>query len=173
MKLYHYAPKGNNILQKGILSFSKNLKADINYYQKRSGFVTHSEIVLWMERCFEGRSRGIRCLVEPLKHTKRTKSIKVFIENSELFEIDVLALKKDGLLEAVYVSPSVLEKEPENKNDELLSQLSDLSEIDFSSNDYDVLDDEKGWRFAFIRYYLLVIKEGVIPPKYIKLVKKY
>lgn len=171
MKLYHYLPKENDALQRGILSFSKNLKANINYYRKRSGFETHSEIVLWMERCFEGRSRGVRCLFEPLKYTKRTKSIQEFIENSELFEIDVLALKKDGLLEAVYVSPSVLEKAPENKNDELLCKLSDLSEIDFSPNDYDVLDDEKGWRFAFIRYYFLVIKEGVIPPKYIKLAK--
>ena len=45
-----------------------------------------------------------------------------------------------------------------------------MAEIDFTPNDYDILDDEKEWRFAFIRYYLLIIKTGVIPPKYLKLV---
>ena len=64
-----------------------------------------------------------------------------------------------------------MEKEPENKNDEALYLLSDLSEIDFTPNDYKILDDEKGWRFAFIRYYLFIIKGGVIPSKYIKLIK--
>ncbi len=65
----------------------------------------------------------------------------------------------------------MLEKEPQNQNDEVLYQLSDLTEIDFTPNDYSVLDDEKGWRFAFIRYYLIVVKDGVIPPKYIQKVK--
>ena len=124
-----------------------------------------------MEKCFKGRSRGIRCLIEPMQYTERTPSIKQFIESADLFEIDVSALDKDGLLEAVYVSPSVLEKEPENKYDELLIKLSDISKIDFTPNDYTILDDEKGWRFAFMRYYLLIVKDGVIPPKYIKLVK--
>ncbi|MBR4927334.1 MAG: hypothetical protein IKY98_03300, partial [Alphaproteobacteria bacterium] len=60
---------------------------------------------------------------------------------------------------------------PQNKNDEGLYKISDLTEIDFTANDYTILDDEKGWRFAFIRYYLIVIKGGVIPPKYIQKVK--
>ena len=171
MYLYHYVAKRNNVLSEGILSFAKNPKADINYYIKRSGKTTHSDIVKWMESCFAGRSRGIRLLIEPLQHTQNTPSIRKFIETSDLFKIDISTLKKDGLIEAVYVSPSVLEKEPQNKNDEGLYKISDLTEIDFTANDYTILDDEKGWRFAFIRYYLIVIKGGVIPPKYIQKVK--
>jgi hypothetical protein len=171
MKLYHYVSTPNTVLTEGILSFSKNPHSDLNYYTKRSGANTHEGIIKWMESCFKGRSRGIRLLIEPLQYTERTPRIKEFIENSDLFEVDISELKKDGLIDSVYVSPSVLEKEPENKNDEALYLLSDLSEIDFTPNDYKILDDEKGWRFAFIRYYLFIIKGGVIPSKYIKLIK--
>ena len=171
VKLYHYAAKGNDVLTKGLCSFAKNPNADISYYIKRSGQSTHAGIVKWMEGCFKGRSRGIRGLIEPLQYTERTPSIKALIEASDLFEIDVSSLEKDGLLEAIYVSPSRLEKRPQNDNDELLLKIAGPSEIDFTPNDYNILDDEKGWRFAFIRFYLLVIKGGIIPPKYIKLLK--
>ena len=172
MKLYHYVAKPNNALKKGILSFAKNPESDLTYYIKRSGVKTHAGIVKWMEKCFKGRSRGIRVLIEPLQYTRRTlQGIKGLIDSSDLFEIDVSALEKDGLIEAIYVSPSVLEKEPENQDDEALYRLTDLSEIDFTPNDYSILDDAKGRRFAFLRYYLLIVKGGAIPPKYIKLIK--
>ena len=60
MKLFHYVQKGNNVLEKGILSFAENPQADISYYTRRSGAETHDGVVRWMENCFEGRSRGIR-----------------------------------------------------------------------------------------------------------------
>ena len=168
MKLYHYVAKPNKALKEGIISFAKSPNVDINYYIKRSGAKTRAGIVKWMEKCLKGRSRGIRLLIEPLQYTERTPKIKEFIESADLFEVDVSAMDKDGLIEAVYVSPSVLEKEPENKYDEALYKISGLSEIDFTPNDYNILDDEKGWRFAFMRYYLFVVKDGIIPPKYIK-----
>ena len=168
MKLYHYVVKNNNVLKEGILSFSKSKNVDLNYYAKRSGYKTQAEISKWMEDCFEGRSRGIRLLIEPLQCTKRTPRIKEFIKSADLFEVNVSAMDEDGLIEAIYVSPSVLEKEPDDKNDEALFKISGLCEIDLTPNDYTILDDKKGWHFAFIRYYLFVIKDGVIPPRYIK-----
>lgn len=114
MKLYHYVARPNNALTDGILSFAKNPNADLNYYIKRSGQATHAGIVQWMENCFFGRSRGIRLLIEPLQYTERTSNIKKLIESSDLFEVDVSSMARDGLIEAIYVSPSVLEKEPEN-----------------------------------------------------------
>ena len=168
MKLYHYVAKPNNAVREGIFSFAKSPNVNLNYYMKRSGCKTQAEISEWMEKCFLGRSRGIRLLIEPLQYTKRTPKIKEFIESADLFEVDVSAMDKDGLIEAIYVSPSVLEKEPENKNDEALYKIAGLSEIDLTTNDYEILDDEKGWRFAFMRYYLFIIKDGIIPAKYIK-----
>lgn len=171
MKMYHYVGKGNNVMEEGLLSFAKNRNADLSYYYKRSGQNTHEEIVNWMESCFEGRSRAIRCFSEPIQWTERSiQCLKNFIDNADGFTINIDALEKDGLLEAVYVSPSVLDFPDINdypEIDELLFKLNSPQEIDFSPIDWSVCDDELGRRFAFVRYYLLIIKGGVIKPKYL------
>ena len=43
-----------------------------------------------------------------------------------------------------------------------------LNDISQEPVDYSVCDDESGRRFAFLPMYLLVMKDGVIPPKYLK-----
>lgn len=177
MKLYHYITKGNSALKEGILSFAQNPNADLRYYYKRSGKKTHKDIVEWFESCFKGRSRGIRVFSEPIKWTERSLSLKEFIDNSDMFSIDLDALYQDGLLEDVYVSPPI----PINPNeepktsigitniDEVLIKLTNYTDISLDPIDWSVCDDELGRRFAFIRYYLIIIKDGVIPVKYIKL----
>lgn len=170
MKLYHYIAKPNTALKEGILSFAKNKYADLNYYYKRSGETTHDGIVKWMESCFEGRSRGIRGFSEPVKWTDKSLSLKDFIDNADMFSIDLDALHKDGLIEAVYFSPSVMNV-PTMKEasdcDELLIKLYDYTEISSKPIDWNVCNDELGRRFAYVPYYIIIIKGGVIPPKYI------
>ena len=104
MILYHYITKGNTALSEGILSLANNPKADLHYYYKRTGGeTTHEGIVRWMESCFTGRSRTIRGFSEPIKWTEKSeKMFKDFIEGADLFAIDVSALDKDGLIEAVW-----------------------------------------------------------------------
>ena len=110
MKMYHYVAKGHNVFEKGLLSFAKNPNADINYYIKRSGAKTHAGIVKWMESCFKGRSRGIRLFTCPLQWTdKSIHGIKGLIDACDLLEVDISALEKDGLIEGVYLKPSVFE----------------------------------------------------------------
>ena len=171
MKLYHYIAKPNTALKNGILSFAKNPNADLKYYHKRSGETTHEGIVKWMENCFEGRSRGIRGFSETVKWTDNSLSLKDFIDNADMYSIDLEALDKDGLLEAVYVSPSVMDvptmKELWN-SDELLIKLYDYKDISTRPIDWSVCNDELGRRFAYVPYYIIVIKGGVIPPQYIK-----
>lgn len=173
MKLYHYVTKGNTVLEKGILSFAQNPNADLNYYYKRTGGrTTHEEITAWMESCFVGRSRGIRAFSEPIRWTDKSRSLEAFVKNADMFSIDVEALAKDGLLEALYVSPSVMDMPElvESKDcDEVLQKISGVEKIDYSPIDWSVCNDELGWRFAFVRYYLMVIKGGFIPTKYIAL----
>lgn len=171
MKLYHYITKGNNALEKGILSFAANPNADLSYYYQRSGVTNHQGIVAWMEDCFKGRSRGIRCFSEPIKWTNKSiHCLKDFVDACDMFAIDIDALAKDGLLEAVYVSPPVSDF-PEIQEhpgiDEILQKLNSATDIDFSPIDWSVCDDETGKRFAWVRYYLIVIKGGIISPKYI------
>ena len=177
MKLYHYVTKGNDVLVKGLLSFSTNPNADIHYYFKRTGGkTTHKEICEWMENCYVGRSRAIRAFSEPIKWTERSiHCLKDFVDNADMFEIDISALNKDGLIEAVYVSPSVVDipdiKEQEDC-DEVWQKLEHgIDDIDYSPIDWSVCDDELHRRFAYVRYYLIVVKGGVIEPKYLKIVK--
>lgn len=170
MRLYHYVEKGNTVMQDGLLSFAKNPSANINYYIQRSGQNTFEGIVNWMEKCFIGRSRGIRCFTEPIQWHEQSLSLKKFIENADLFSFDPLELAQDDLLESVYCSPSVMGNETLQKNgcDEILEPIQ-LSQIDFSPIDWSICNDAKGWRFAFIRYYLLILKDGIIPPQYLRL----
>lgn len=174
MKLYHYITKGNSALTEGILSFAMNPDADLKSYYKRSGLKTHQQIVQWFENCFTGRSRGIRCFSEPIKWTENSPHLKEFIENKDMFSINIDALKRDGLLEAIYVSPSVLDT-PELKYyhgcDEVLQKISGIEEIDYSPIDWSICDYKLGRRFAYVRYYLLIIKDGIISPEYITLEK--
>ena len=172
MKLYHYIAKPNTALKEGILSFAKNPNADLRYYFKRSNETTHDGIVKWMENCFDGRSRAIRGFSEPIQWTdKSINMFKPFIENANLFSIDLEALDKDGLIEAVYVSPAIkpdLDKDFPQDVDERLVKLSSINDIDTSPVDWSVCDEKLGLRFSVVPYYLIVLKGGVIPPKYIK-----
>ena len=170
MKLYHYISKPNTALNEGILSFANNPNADLRYYFKRSGETTHDGIVKWMENCFEGRSRGIRGFSEPVKWTNDSLSLKDFIDNADMYSIDLEALDKDGLLEAIYISPSVADcptLKEQWDSDELLIKLYDYKDISVRPIDWSVCNDELGRRFAYVPYYIIVIKGGVIPPKYI------
>ena len=176
MILYHYITKGNTAISEGILSLANNPKADLHYYYKRTGGeTTHEGVVRWMENCFTGRSRTVRGFSEPIKWTEKSeKMFKGFIEGADLFAIDVSALDKDGLIEAVYVSPALkpnLNKEMPQDVDEQLIKLGSINDIDTSPVDWSVCDDKLGLRFSVVPYYLLVIKGGVIPPKYITMVK--
>ena len=176
MKLYHYVAKGNDVLQKGLLSFANNPNADLHYYFKRTGGkTTHKEICEWMESCYVGRSRAIRGFSEPIKWFKNSvHCLKDFIDNADMFEIDIEALDKDGLIEAVYCSPSVLDipniKEEQDCDEVWLKLENGVNDIDYSPIDWSVCDDELGRRFAYVRYYLIVVKGGIIPPKYLKII---
>lgn len=155
MRLYHYAPKENTILTDGILAFGQK---------------THTDIVHWMENYFIGRSRGIRCLTEPIQWHSQNLSLKSLIEKNDLFSFDAIELQKKGLIDGLYVSPCLLEEKirPDTFCDEILKPLQCVQEIDTSPIRWDICNDEKGWRFAFIRYYLIILKNGVIPPVYLR-----
>ena len=87
MKLYHYAKKENTIMQDGLLTKTKSNFFNINDYNKRiTGLKTKDDVVVWMESCFVGRSRGIRFFTEPIKwHDKTIETLKNFVDNRYLF----------------------------------------------------------------------------------------
>ena len=179
MKLYHYVTKGSDVLKTGLFSFSKSPNVDLNFYTKRSGCKTQAEISKWMDGFFLGYSRGIRVLREPLKWHKKALRLKELIDSCDLLEIDVDSLQKDGLLEAVYYNPPMpMDEEEQKKEIQKREELHndgfypiELGDISQEPVDYSVCDDESGRRFAFLPFYLIILKDGIIPPKYIRKVK--
>ncbi len=171
MKLYHYVAKPNDVLENGLLSFATNPNADISYYIKHSGCDNQKDIINWMENCFDGRSRGIRGFSEPIQyHAKSEKLFKNFIDNSEMFSFDLKSLEKDKLIEAIYVSPNYITDEYKDKinlNDEYRIKLNSIDEVGSYEVDWSLCDYEKGLRFSVIPYYIVVIKGGIIKPKYL------
>lgn len=168
MKMYHYVKKGNTVLQDGLLSFATSHSVNTRDYLKRTGFDDKQQIIEWMENCFVGRSRGIRFFTESIKWHNEALCLKRFVDAADLFSIDIHQLAKDGLIESVWESPSVLDKPNyEHGEDEILDRLNSIDEIDFSPVGWNICNDELGRRFAFVRYYLIVTKNGIIPPQYI------
>lgn len=81
-----------------------------------------------------------------------------------------ISLMKDGLIEAVYVSPAIrpdLDKDLPQDVDERLVKLDSVADIDTSPVDWSVCNEKLGLRFSVVPYYLIVVKDGIIPPQYI------
>lgn len=75
----------------------------------------------------------------------------------------------------IYVSPPLCDHPDYDGNskfrwgcDGIYHKLDAIEDIDFSPVDWTICDDESGRRIAYVRYYLLIVKDGVIPPKYIR-----
>lgn len=95
---------------------------------------------------------------------------KDFIENADLFTIDVSSLYADGLIEGLYISPAIrpnLNSHLPQDCDEIWVKLNSINDIDPSPVDWSVCDEKLGLRFSVVPYYLITIKEGIIPPEYI------
>ena len=48
-----------------------------------------------------------------------------------------------------------------------VKRLSSINDVDTSPVDWSVCNEKLGLRFSVVPYYLIVIKDGIIPPKYI------
>ncbi len=53
MRLYHYAPKVNTVMECGLLSISKSPR-DLRAYAHRAGSENRDEIMAWFDKTFAG-----------------------------------------------------------------------------------------------------------------------
>lgn len=162
MKLYHYAPIDNTCLQDGILSISKN-PINLKSYYKRAGSENKEEILAWLDQTFTGRSRAISCLTEPIKWQGNDPVLKTIVLRSTLFSFELNDLLKDGLVEAIWCKKSC-------EAYGLSEQFAKISpqEIDLSPLTWEKCDSSKGLLYGVIRHYLIVLRDGFIPAKYLK-----
>lgn len=160
MKLYHYAPKENTCLQKGILSVSL-LPEYLFHYASRAGSEKHSDIIKWLDKTFRGRSRSVSCFTEPLKLNG-----KIIANAGHLFSFDIDELIRDNLIESVYCKT----KSGNGGYIEAFKKINP-SEIDYSPLDFSLYKTEFDLTNTFFRHYMVVLKNGFIPARYITLEK--
>lgn len=162
MKLYHYAPTKNTVLTDGIKSFAKYPK-NLRAYSRRAGSEKPTDIIKWLDSTFPGRSRAISVLTEPIKPGSTDRTLKYMQKNSVLFSIELDDLIRDNLVESIWCKDGV----EQDGHTEIFYQVTP-SEIDTSPLAWDKVDTDQGLLYAVIRHYLLVMKDGVIPAKYIR-----
>lgn len=162
MKLYHYIPKGSDVFTKGIYSVSQ-LPEELLKYGKRLGTDDPEKILSWMEGTFHGRSRAISVLTEPVHWQGNDPMLKEWVDIMDLLEVDFDALAKDGQVESIWCK-ECSDANGTNENIRIIS----ADEIDYSPLPWHLCSKEKGLFFGVIRHYFLVMKDGVIPVKYIR-----
>lgn len=160
-KLYTYVPLDNTVLTEGLLSPAK-CHNELRHYQHRAGCEDKAGVLAWLDKTFEGRSRSISCLTEPIQWRGNDEMLKAIVERTVLFSYDLDKLLKDGIVEAIYCKDGS-DAGGANEN---FAKISD-DEIDFSALPWHKCSREKGLLYAVIRHYLLVLKEGYIPPVYL------
>ena len=160
MKLYHYAPCRNTIFKRGLFSFAGGY-GEVDPYVKRAESSDRQKIIFWMEKTFPGRSHAISMLTEPIKWQNNDPMLKEFIDNHELFSIELDELLKDNLVESIWC-----------QDGERLSPVQP-TEIDLSPLPWEKCNRERGLFFGVIRHYFIVLKNNVLPPRYIKTEKIY
>lgn len=165
MKLYHYAPLINTVLSEGLLSVSKS-KKDLSCYAHRAGSEKREEIFAWLNKTFPGRSKSVSCLTEPIKWQGNDSFLKAFVDKSVLFSFELDDLIRDGVVEAIYCKSS---SDAGGYNE--IFQLVQPEDISLLPLAWEKCNKQKGLLFGVIRHYLLVLKNGLIPPEYITLEK--
>ena len=162
MKLYHYIPKGSDALTRGIYSVSL-LPEELLKYGKRLGTDNPQKILSWMEGTFAGRSRAISVLTEPVHWQGNAPMLKEWVDKMDLMEIDFDALVKEGQIESIWCKEG---SDSKGTNENIRKINADM--LDCSPLPWHLCSKEKGLFFGVIRHYFLVMKDGIIPPKYIK-----
>ncbi len=163
MRLYHYAPKENTIMERGLLSISKAPR-DLRAYAHRAGTENRDEIMMWLDKTFAGRSRAISCLTEPIKWQGNDAVLKAIVDRSALFSFELEDLLKAELVESIWCK-SGSDAGGYNEN---FYQVQP-KEIDLSPLTWEKVDAAKDLLYAVVRHYLIVLKDGVIPPELLTL----
>jgi hypothetical protein len=163
MKLYHYAPKVNTVKEQGLLSISKGPR-DLRAYAHRAGSENREDIMAWLDKTFAGRSRAISCLTEPIKWQGNDAVLKAIVERSALFSFELNDLIKAGIVEAIWCKNG---SDAGGYNEKFY--LVKPEDIDLSPLTWEKVDAAKDLLYAVVRHYLIVLKDGCIPPQYLTL----
>ncbi len=150
--LYNYAPKEADVLNTGLWAPVKASREALSHYFGRAKTKAKQGVLEYLETVFPGRSRAISVLTSPM--TKACCFYNAFKRDRILYSLDFNKLQKAGLIEAIY--------RVEGKSFKKIS----ASQILWDER----LPWEKvgnGYFFTKIPHYMIVLKDGIVPPEFI------
>ncbi len=158
MRLYHYTPKENTCLEKGILSVSL-IPDCLFHYASRAKSENPETVIKWLDSTFYGRSRSVACFTEPLMLNGKI----VAANDGCLFSFDINVLIKDNLVESIW-------QKLKSGHGDYIEEFKkvEVEKIDSSPLDFSPYKTEEEITNVFFRHYFVVLKNGYIPPQYIK-----
>ena len=148
-------------MKDGLFSISK-IDRNLSPYAHRAGSENKEDILKWLDSTFYGRSRAISCLTEQIKWKGNDPVLKNIVDGAELFSFELDDLIKDDLVESIWCKNG---SDAEGLNEKFYQVQPD--EVDLSPLSWEKVDITKGLLYAVVRHYMVVLKDGVIPPKYI------
>ncbi|MBR1778725.1 MAG: hypothetical protein IJ752_09130 [Alphaproteobacteria bacterium] len=151
--LYSYILKPNDVLINGLKAPVLLDERAQSHYAVRAGSSKKAEIIAYLETVFPGRSRAVSCLTERISDSDSRK-LQGFknLRDCYVFSSDIM--QNPEIVEAVWRVENGSFKQAE--------------EIDFSPLVWENIRDDDDVFFAKIRHYMLILKQGYIPPEYIK-----
>jgi len=170
MRLYHYAPKDNNILKTGLYSYSKHPRGLKRNYSLPAGSNKKKDIVAWLEKLFPGRSRAVSCLTEPIKWRGNDNFLKGMVKRSVLLSFELDDLIKAGLVESIWCRDDIARKGRKYTWRDVTQYFYKVSpkNIDVSPLPWEKVSVKNQIIWGAVRHYMIVLKKGVIPPEYLR-----
>ena len=151
--LYSYILKPNDVLINGIKAPVLSDAAFLTHYTGRAGSAEKEKIIAYLETVFHGRSRAVSCLTERIPDLNSRK-LQGFKALRECFTFSPDIIKDTQIVEAVWCAEN--------------GTFRQVDSLDFSPLPWETINDEDDVFFARIRHYMLVLKQGYLPPEYIK-----
>jgi hypothetical protein len=155
-KLYNYVSKPNNVHRDGLLSPILTPCNKLFHYSTtaRANSTNKIDIINWLESIFPGRSKAISFLTEPMSPCCCFYSA---FRKRDLYSFDFDLLYNHKLFGDIYCFEG-----------DHIQKLNSPKEIDFSPLPWHILQKDNGIFFAAIRHYMVVLKEGKLPPEFLQ-----
>lgn len=160
--MYHYSKRGNTVSKDGLLGIRKSGRS-LKPYAHRAQTEDPEKIYEWLDNTFQGRSRSVSCLTEKIMWQGNDEVLKSIVGGCDLFSFDLEQLVLDGIVTDIWCKDG---SDADGYNEKF--KKIELNEVDCSPLSWEKCDSTKGLLFAVIRHYLLVLKDGYIPPHYLK-----
>lgn len=171
LKLYIYLWPDvlEKVLREGYLSASLQENPTVFWvYRGYAKSEKKEDIINYLESTFKGRFRSISCLTAPAPVEDYAHPyLDNLVKSAKTIAIDASRMIEDGLIEAIYCK-DCSKTSREEMEFENIYKVEGLEEIDFSPLDWHSCDVKFGSPYNMIRHYMLVLRDGKIPPEYIE-----